>query len=76
MPEYKKSFAGRGIMTLNQIDGKYFSAIAASFNKVIMTLLGATTVQLGAVIYTMTQAIFPAQATKKTIICTFSKLHR
>jgi hypothetical protein len=28
--------------------------------KVIMTLIGATTVQLGAVIYTMTQAIFPA----------------
>ncbi len=27
--------------------------------KVIMSLLGATTVQLGAVIYTITQAIFP-----------------
>ncbi|SFN41655.1 hypothetical protein SAMN05216386_0891 [Nitrosospira briensis] len=34
-------------------------------NKVIMTLLGATTVQLGAVIYTMTQAIFPTQSVKK-----------
>lgn len=34
-------------------------------NKVIMALLGATTVQLGAVIYTMTQAIFPTQGGKK-----------
>lgn len=29
-------------------------------SKVIMTLLGATTVQLGTVIYTITKAIFPA----------------
>ena len=28
--------------------------------RVVMTLLGATTVQLGAVIYTMARAIFPA----------------
>jgi len=34
--------------------------------KVIMALLGATTVQLGTVIYTITRAIFPTPAGRRT----------
>lgn len=55
--------AGLGIVywqdTLQIIAGRLNPTERIVDAKVVMTLIGATTVQLGAVVYTMARAIFP-----------------